>query len=145
MCCGGFTATNCTSQWHLHGRLSHTIADRRKHFRWFLQRTTVSLGIQNALDSVGCRGDHSRGSLLATPARYRKAQPRVGNRYPASEHGLHSATLYYVHGGWSCGLVVHAVTACRLLVGDTREASAPSALWSDHSAANPYVPARDLR
>ena len=27
-----------------------------------------------------------------------------------------------------------------LLVGDTREASAPSAVWSDHSGADPYVP-----
>ena len=121
MCCGGVTAANCTSQWRLHGRLSHTIADSRKHFRRFLQRTTVSLASQNALDSVGCRGDHSRRSLLATPARYRKGQPRVGNRYPANEHGLHSASLYYLYGGWSCGLVVAAVTSCRLLVGDTRK------------------------
>src|SRR5689334_21949171 len=124
MCCGGVTAAHCTSQRRLHGCLSHTIADSRNHFRRFLQRTMVSLAIQNALDSASCGGGHSRRSLLATPARYHKAQPRVGDRYPASKHGLHSATLYCVHGGWSCGLVMYAVTACRVLVGDTREASA---------------------
>ena len=68
----------------------------------------------------------------------------MGNRYPANEHGIYSASLYCVYGCWLRGLVVLAVTARRLLVGDTREASASSAVWSDHSGPDPYVSARGL-
>ena len=68
----------------------------------------------------------------------------MGNRYPANEHGIYSASLYCVYGCWLRGLVVLAVTARRLLVGDTREASASSAVWSDHSGPYPYVPAGGL-
>ena len=62
-------------------------------FAGWSERTKVSLGIQNSLDSVGWRGDNSRRSLLATPARYREDQRGVGNRYPANEHGIYSASL----------------------------------------------------
>ena len=48
-----------------------------------------------------------------------------------------------VYGCWLCRLVVLAVTARRLLVGGTREASASSAVWSDHSGPYPYVFARE--
>ena len=47
-------------------------------------------------------------------------------------------------GAWLRRLVVRAVTARRLLVGDTREARASSAVCSNHSGPDSYVLARGL-
>ena len=109
---------------HLNGvytvAFSHTIADSRKHFRRFLQRTAVSLASQNALDSVGWRGGFWLGAAYWQPARYRKGQSRVGNGYPANKHGISSAGLYHVHGCRLRGLAVRVFPACGLLVGGPR-------------------------
>ena len=68
----------------------------------------------------------------------------MGDRHPTNEHGIYSASLYCVYGCWLRGLVVRAVTARRLLVGGKREASASSAVGSDHSGPYPYVFAGSL-
>ena len=68
----------------------------------------------------------------------------MGNRHPANEHGIYSASLYCVHGRWLRGLVVLAVTARRLLVGDTREARASSVVCRNHSRPDSHVSAGGL-
>ena len=68
----------------------------------------------------------------------------MGDRYPTNEHGIHSASLYCVYGCWLRRLVGLAVIARWLLVGDTREASATSAVGRDHFGPYPYVFAGSL-
>ena len=84
--------------------------------------TKVSLGRKNALDPIGWSGDNSRRSLLATLARYRQGQPRMGNRYSANEHGISSAGLYHVHGCRLRRLVVR-LFSCSSAVGRRCERS----------------------
>ena len=68
-----------------------------------------------------------------------KVNKEWGTDTPPTSMAIYSTSLYYVYGCWLRGLVVLAVTARRLLVGGKREASATSAVGSDHSGPYPYV------
>ena len=69
-----------------------------------------------------------------------KVNQRMGNRYPANKHGISSAGLYHVHGCWlraPCCPLLLLLAGCWSACA--REASASSAVWSDHSGPDPYV------